>query len=352
MALSRLNLYLAQKAQEEALEVYELASSPRGAIYKITEREDKTQVCVKEFSPRAVGGKEEWRLHLALSSLKDAEKYIIRTIHPYVVRANSDSPRHNSPRSDTFKLDSPRRDSPRHDSPRLDSPRLDSPRCDTPRRNSPRSSGLKPSHFSFAMEYAPNGTLATWIGDNSKSMDVATQYRFMEQAVDCIRWLHETANCMHGDVKPLNYVIDGEFNLKLCDFGTTKTLGKPVAKENTPHYTAPEIFRGTDQNPALATKEADVYSLAILLWEMIAQETPYGDINRFAIMLGVMNNGLRPKMDENTFPPKVAKLITWGWSAVPADRPSAAAMKDEMANIRNEREAAELVNNFPKLSMS
>lgn len=92
---------------------------------------------------------------------------------------------------------------------------------------------------------------------------------------------HE-AGIIHRDLKPSNiYLVDGSF-VKIIDFGFARAFDeggeRSVARQvtteglvgGTPHYMAPEVIRGLTPTPA-----ADVYALALILYELIAWRTPF-----------------------------------------------------------------------------
>jgi serine/threonine protein kinase len=85
---------------------------------------------------------------------------------------------------------------------------------------------------------------------------------------------------VHRDLKPNNILVDGDGQARLLDFGIAKLLEQGVAEETeltremgralTPDYAAPEQIRGEPIGTA-----ADVYSLGVVLFELLAGERPY-----------------------------------------------------------------------------
>jgi serine/threonine protein kinase len=87
---------------------------------------------------------------------------------------------------------------------------------------------------------------------------------------------------VHRDIKPENLLIDKAGTVKIADFGIAKIISDPLDPSNptdlshsahgTPDYAAPEQQNGT------ADHRADIYSLGVVLYEMLTGERPKGDI--------------------------------------------------------------------------
>lgn len=79
---------------------------------------------------------------------------------------------------------------------------------------------------------------------------------------------------------------------------------------------APEV--ATEQS---YSEKADVYSFGILLWQMLALETPYEHLHGGKIEYSVCHLGLRPKLDQS-WPPSMLKLLQDCFDRYPSKRPS------------------------------
>jgi len=87
----------------------------------------------------------------------------------------------------------------------------------------------------------------------------------------------------HQDLKPGNILIDNHGTVKLIDFGSTRVTGMAeiasAVDHNTPQgtldYAAPECLRGAASN-----QTSDLYSLGVILYEMLTGKLPYGERDR------------------------------------------------------------------------
>jgi serine/threonine protein kinase len=95
---------------------------------------------------------------------------------------------------------------------------------------------------------------------------------------------------------------------------------------------APEVIKNHNY-----TEKADVYSFAIILWELYNQEPPYDKLDKFEVAKKVANDpSFRPTVKEN-LPSKIKKLMIKCWDHDPNERPSFEAIIDYLDNLRRER---------------
>jgi len=104
-------------------------------------------------------------------------------------------------------------------------------------------------------------------------LDIAGRVRLMIQVCEAVAAAHR-ALIVHLDLKPSNLLVTGDGRAKLLDFGTAK-LVRPgdltMTRQMTPLYASPEQLRGE-----AVTTACDVYSLGVVLYEILAGEWPFG----------------------------------------------------------------------------
>lgn len=130
----------------------------------------------------------------------------------------------------------------------------------------------------MAMEFVEGWPLSALLGQGLLGFD--EQMSLFRQIVSGMRAAHE-ATVLHRDLKPANVVVSKNFDVKIIDFGISKILveDKGLTAPNTAlgtiRYMSPEMAMGQP-----ATIQTDIYSMGIILFEMLTGETPFRGANR------------------------------------------------------------------------
>ena len=129
-------------------------------------------------------------------------------------------------------------------------------------------------HYLYLVtEFIDGISLAQWMIDNPKP--TLEQVRnIIEQTAKGLQAFHRQ-EMIHQDLRPANIMIDSTNTVKIIDFGSTFIAGvtDPVTEETmrgTIRYSAPEYFLGQ-----LGTQESDIYSLAVITYQMLSGQFPY-----------------------------------------------------------------------------
>ena len=130
----------------------------------------------------------------------------------------------------------------------------------------------------FVMEYIEGETLKEYLERKGKLSDAEIKNLF-SQMLEAVGYVHEQ-NLVHRDIKPSNFMITPKGQIKLLDFGIAKNLNKTsieytITEQHqimgTVMYMSPEQVKST-KDVTIAT---DIYSLGVLLWQMLSGRKPY-----------------------------------------------------------------------------
>ena len=125
----------------------------------------------------------------------------------------------------------------------------------------------------IVMEYVNGTDLKKYIQDNHP-IPYSKVIKIMSQILSGISYAHRNG-VIHRDIKPHNILIDKEGTVKITDFGIAVALSQnSITQTNSilgsVQYISPEQARGN-----MVTKQSDIYSLGIVLYEMLTGVVPF-----------------------------------------------------------------------------
>src|SRR6202453_276817 len=128
----------------------------------------------------------------------------------------------------------------------------------------------------LSMEYVKGQTLMGWC--DTQVLGVEERLALFLQVLDAVKYAHEK-HVIHRDLKPSNVFVTESGQVRLLDFGVAKLLQEDADQTQisriyghalTPDFASPELLSGEPVGP-----RSDVYSLGILLYELLTGTRPY-----------------------------------------------------------------------------
>lgn len=176
-------------------------------------------------------------------------------------------------------------------------------------------------------EFMEGGSLA----DRLSHGPVATSLgiRWVIQLASALEYAHRR-DLIHRDVKPANILLSHHDDVVLADFGiaqSTQRMGDFAATVGTRRYMAPELLAG-----GAVTTAADIYSLGVVLHEVLTGVTP-GSGDHAAAIHTTGDSGDTPSISPS-LPPRIAAVCRRATQRNPAERyVSAAALAVDLQRI-------------------
>jgi tRNA A-37 threonylcarbamoyl transferase component Bud32 len=154
--------------------------------------------------------------------------------------------------------------------------------------------GVADDHAYLAMEYFQHGDLRRRM---RSGVSPSEALGFASQIARALGALHP-AGILHRDLKPGNVMLRADDQIALIDFGLAKHEALELEITDTglifgtPHYMSPEQGHGQDMDP-----RSDLYSLGVMLFEMLTGQKPYTASNPMAIIY-MHRNAPLPQLPE------------------------------------------------------
>jgi len=132
----------------------------------------------------------------------------------------------------------------------------------------------------IVMEFIGGGSLRQVLARCPRGLPIAEALRIFHEIATGLRAAHE-AGVVHRDMKPENVLIEPGGTARVTDFGLALPLGTAVTRLTHPgtavgtlEYMAPEQTRGD-----MLDERADIYSLGVILYELLTGQTPRGSFD-------------------------------------------------------------------------
>jgi Tol biopolymer transport system component len=202
-------------------------------------------------------------------------------------------------------------------------------------RTGGQGDGRSDEFLFYVMPYIQGETLRDKL-DRETQLGVEEAVRLAIEVADALQYAHEQG-VIHRDIKPENILIQNGRAL-VADFGIALAVSAAAGGRmtetglslGTPHYMSPEQATADKD----ITARSDVYSLASVLYEMLAGEPPHMGNSAQQIIMKIIAEDAKPVTElRRAVPPNVAAAVGMGLEKLPADRfASAAAFRAALQN--------------------
>ncbi|MBF8292719.1 MAG: hypothetical protein HW392_1546 [Steroidobacteraceae bacterium] len=178
-------------------------------------------------------------------------------------------------------------------------------------------------NYAISMEYFPSHTLGGEVADG-KPVALRRALRFGMDIAKGMSVAHGVG-IVHRDLKPANVLINDDGLLKIVDFGVAAAqhqgdtqLTKTGYVIGSPKYMAPEQILGKKVD-----ERADVYSLGVMIYEMLTGVPPYHRGDHMSVMYQHVQGRARPPIELNpALPPALSELVMKAMSVDKEKRPA------------------------------
>ncbi|KAI0494477.1 hypothetical protein KFK09_024615 [Dendrobium nobile] len=185
-----------------------------------------------------------------------------------------------------------------------------------------------PPHFCIITEYMHGGSLYDYMHKQKNILELSLLLKFALDVCNGMNYLHQK-NIIHRDLKTANLLMDNNQVVKVADFGVARFQnqgGVMTAETGTYRWMAPEVI-----NHQPYDQKVDIFSFAIVLWELATSKIPYNTMTPLQAALGV-RQGMRPELPENMHP-TLLDLMQRCWETLPAKRPSFSEIIAELEEL-------------------
>ncbi|KAG0497048.1 hypothetical protein HPP92_001449 [Vanilla planifolia] len=190
----------------------------------------------------------------------------------------------------------------------------------------------RPPSLFIVTEFMSGGSLYDFLHKQKGVFKLPSLLRVAIDVSKGMNYLHQN-DIIHRDLKTANVLMDENEVVKVADFGVARVKaqsGVMTAETGTYRWMAPEVIEHKPYD-----HKADVFSFAIMMWELLSGKLPYEYLTPLQAAVGVVQKCLRPTIPRNTHP-KLTALLETCWHQDPAMRPDFSEILDTLNLILKE----------------
>lgn len=186
----------------------------------------------------------------------------------------------------------------------------------------------------IVMEYVSGPTLKEVIQQKG-CLEPIEAVRIAKEIASALESAHRN-NLVHCDIKPHNILVMPDGHIKVTDFGIARAVSASTMTYSgsvmgSVHYFSPEQAKGT-----VITTKSDVYSLGVVLYEMLTGKLPFNGETSVSIALKHLQEEPVPIRQLNpSIPPVLEAIVQKAMSKDPADRPSSTELYADLNQAKS-----------------
>ncbi|CAN1192558.1 Serine/threonine-protein kinase STY8 [Linum perenne] len=190
----------------------------------------------------------------------------------------------------------------------------------------------KPPSLCIVTEFMSGGSVYDYLHKHKGVFKLPSLLKVAIDVSKGMNYLHQN-NIIHRDLKAANLLMDENDVVKVADFGVARVKtqsGVMTAETGTYRWMAPEVIEHKPYD-----HKADVFSFAIVLWELLTGKLPYEYLTPLQAAVGVVQKCLRPTIPKHANP-KLAELLERCWQQDPSLRPDFSEIIEVLQHIAKE----------------
>jgi len=194
--------------------------------------------------------------------------------------------------------------------------------------------------LSTVSPWMENGNVLNYLGDNHE----ANPIKLLEESVLGLQYLHEIG-IAHGDIQGQSISVSEEGHALLANFEHASIIGEQDGSELGPaspsfssrnlRYCPPEDLT-SDAASRPATRQGDVYSMGMTIYEVLTDKRPFYEHNPWFVVVQILK-GARPKKPSfattRGFTEELWELTTTCWQPDPMERPTLSDLLRLLGNM-------------------